>query len=60
MLSQLEMHSAQPSVLTVYPWDKCNKILDIGGGEGQFLSHILKLPGCEHIHGILFDFPNVV
>ena len=60
MLSQLEMHSAQPSVFTVYPWDKCNRIMDIGGGEGQFISRILKLSGCEHIHGVLFDFPNVV
>ena len=34
--------------------------LDIGGGEGQFLSQILKLPGCEHIKGVLFDFPDVV
>ena len=60
MLSQIELFSAQPSVFTVYPWDKCNRIMDVGGGEGQFLSHILKLPGCEHIHGILLDFPNVV
>lgn len=60
MLSQLELHNAQPSVFTVYPWDKCNRIMDIGGGEGQFLSRILKLPGCEHTHGILFDFPDVI
>ena len=60
MLSQLELLNAQPSVFTVYPWDKCNRIMDIGGGEGQFLSRILKMPGCEHIHGILFDFPNVI
>lgn len=60
MLSQLELLSAQPNVFTVYPWSKCNRILDIGGGEGQFLSRILKLSGCEHIHGVLFDFPNVV
>ena len=60
MLSQLELHSAQPSVFTVYPWDKCNRIMDIGGGEGHFLSHILQLPGCEHTHGVLFDFPDVI
>ncbi|XP_078359814.1 uncharacterized protein LOC144644241 [Oculina patagonica] len=60
MLSQLELHNAQPSVFTVYPWDKCNRIMDIGGGEGQFLSRILKLPGCEYTHGILFDFPDVL
>ena len=60
MLSQLELHGAQPSVFTVYPWDTCNRIMDVGGGEGQFLSRLLKLPGCEHTHGVLFDFPDVV
>ena len=60
MLSQLELHNAQPSVFAVYPWDKCNRIMDIGGGEGQFLSRILKLPGCEHTHGVLFDLPDVI
>ena len=33
--------------------------MDIGGGEGQFLSRILKLPGCEQTHGLLFDFLDV-
>ena len=60
MLSQLELHNAQPSVFTVYPWDKCKRIMDIGGGEGQFLSRILKHPGCDLTHGILFDFPDVI
>ena len=60
MLSQMELQSAQPSVFAVYPWDKCNRIMDIGGGEGQFLSRILQLPGCEHTHGVLFEFPDVV
>ena len=30
------------------------------GGEGQFLSRILKLPGCEHVNGDLFHFPVVI
>ena len=34
MSSQLELMNAQPSVFTVYPWGKCNRIMDIGGGEG--------------------------
>ena len=34
--------------------------MDIGGGEGSFLSLILKSPGCENTHGVLFDFPDVV
>ena len=60
MISQLELHNAQPSVFTVYPWDKCKRIMGIGGGEGQFLSRILKLTGCEQTHGLLFDFPDVI
>ena len=59
-LSQLELLNAQPSVLTVYPWSECRRIMDVGGGEGTFLSQILLTPGCEHIHRILFDFPDVV
>lgn len=60
MLSQLELLSSQPSIFTVYPWGKCKRIMDIGGGEGQFLSRILKLPECEHVNGVLFDFPDVI
>ena len=34
--------------------------MDIRGGEGQFLSRILKLRGCEQTHGLLFDFSDVI
>ena len=34
--------------------------MDLGGGEGHFLSQILKLLGCEHIKGVLLYFPDVV
>jgi len=44
----------------VHPWDKCKRIIDIGGGEGQFLSRILKLCGCEQTHGLLFDLSDVI
>ena len=60
MLSQMELDNAHPTLFTVYPWVTCERIMDIGGGEGQFLSQILKLPGCEHIKGALLDFPDVV
>ena len=55
-----ELHSSQPSVFTLYPWGRCMRIMDIRGGEGQFLSRTLKLPGCEHVNGDLFDFPDVI
>ena len=34
--------------------------MDIRGEEGQLLSRILKLPGCNHVNGVLFDFPDVI
>ena len=34
--------------------------MNIGGGEGQVLSCILKLPGCKHVDEVLFDFPDVI
>ena len=34
--------------------------MDIRGGESPFLSRILKLPGCEHVNGVLVDFPDVI
>lgn len=60
ILSQLDLLSAQPNVLSVYRWDKSKRIMDIGGGKGEFLASILKMPGCEHIHGLLFEFPDVL
>ena len=59
-ISQLELHNAQPSVFTVYLWDKCKRIMDIGDGEGQFLSRIPKQPRCEQTYGLLFNFPGVI
>ena len=58
--SYLELLSSQPSVFTLYPWGRCIRIMDIRRGEGHFLSRILKLPGCEHVNGVLFDFPDVI
>ena len=34
--------------------------MNIRRGEGQFLSRILKIPGCENVNGVLFDFPDVI
>ena len=34
--------------------------MHIRGGEGQLLSRILKLPGYNHVNGVLFDFPDVI
>ena len=59
-LSKLELQNSRSSIFDVYPWNKWNKIMDVGGGEGHFLISILNTPGCQNVQGILFDFPNVV
>ena len=47
-----------PSVLRAYDFSQFKKLVDIGGGTGQFLSHVLK--AAPSVEGILFDQPQVV
>lgn len=45
-------------LVTLYPFHQYRKIVDVGGGEGSLLAHILKLnPNAQ---GILFDQAKVV
>ena len=59
-LSKLELQNSRSSIFDVYPWNKWNRIMDVGGGNGHFLVGILNTPGCQNVQGILFDFPNVI
>lgn len=47
-----------PVIAASFPFSKYNSIVDIGGGYGALLSHILK----QHtkIKGTLFDLPEIV
>ncbi len=47
-----------PVIAASYPFSKFKKVIDIGGGHGSLLAHILK----KHpkVSGVLFDLPDVV
>jgi SAM-dependent methyltransferase len=47
-----------PVIADSYPFFDFRKVIDIGGGRGSLLAHILK----QHpsVNGILFDLPEVV
>ncbi|HEY7572142.1 MAG TPA: methyltransferase [Nitrososphaeraceae archaeon] len=45
-------------ILSMYNFSQFNTVIDIGGGQGTFLSSILK--NNHNIHGILFDLPHAI
>ncbi len=45
-------------ILSMYNFSQFNTIIDIGGGQGTFLSSILK--NNPNLHGILFDLPHAI
>ena len=47
-----------PVIAASYPFSKFNKVIDVGGGHGSLLVHILKK--YPDISGVLFDLPNVI
>jgi len=47
-----------PVIAASYPFNKFRKVVDIGGGQGSLLAHILKK--YPDVHGVLFDLPKVV
>jgi hypothetical protein len=51
--------SAYASLISsMYDFSQFNTIIDIGGGQGMFLSIILK--NNPNLHGILFDLPHAI
>jgi O-methyltransferase domain len=45
-------------ISSMYDFSQFNTIIDIGGGQGTFLSSILKKN--PNLHGILFDLPHAI
>ena len=45
-------------ISSMYDFSQFNTIMDIGGGQGMFLSSILK--DNPNLHGILFDLPHAI
>jgi hypothetical protein len=46
------------AVVQTYDFSNIRKLVDIGGGQGSFISAILK--ANPHLQGVLFDLPSVV
>jgi hypothetical protein len=47
-----------PAIAVSYPFNEFRKVIDIGGGRGSLLAHILRQN--PSVNGILFDLPEVV
>ncbi len=47
-----------PVIAASYPFSKFRKVVDIGGGQGSLVAHILRKH--PNINGVLFDMPDVV
>jgi demethylspheroidene O-methyltransferase len=44
-------------ILSFYPFDDCERVLDIGGGQGRFATELSK--NYPHLRITLFDLPDV-
>jgi hypothetical protein len=51
-------YSQASFIYYMYDFSQFNTIIDIGGGQGMFLSSILK--NNPNLHGILFDLPHAI
>ena len=47
-----------PALLKAYDFSRFNRLVDVGGGHGVFLNHVLA--AAPQIKGVLFDQPHVV
>jgi hypothetical protein len=47
-----------PALLKAYDFSRLNRLVDVGGGNGVFLLHVLA--AVPKLEGILFDQPQVV
>lgn len=49
---------ATPLLVAAYDFSSINTIVDVAGGHGKFIAEILK--ANPHMHGILYDLPQVI
>jgi SAM-dependent methyltransferase len=54
MFSRTRMHLSR--ILEGYDWSPLRRVVDVGGGSGQFLAALL--PRNPHLRGVLFDQPS--
>ncbi len=46
------------AIIEAYDFSKCGRVVDVGGGNGAFLSGILA--SCEKVSGVLFDQKSAI
>jgi O-methyltransferase domain len=58
--SVMATHQAQrlAGLAAAYDWSRFHHIVDVGGGEGILLLHLLR--ACPSLRGTVFDLPHVV
>jgi hypothetical protein len=56
MAAQVSANAEQ--VAACYDWHSLERVVDVGGGTGELLRTLLATH--EHLHGTLFDLPQVV
>ncbi len=52
------VNSETAALLNAYDFRRCHTIVDVGGGNGTFLSAILT--ACPDVSGVLFDRQNTI
>lgn len=52
------LQSIPRSLVEVYDFSECSKVVDVGGAQGTLISTILRT--YPKLRGVLFDLPNVV
>lgn len=50
--------NSAPALVATYDWKRFKRIVDVGGGHGFLLGAILQ--ANPHVHGTIFDLPDVV
>jgi SAM-dependent methyltransferase len=43
--------------VAAYDWSECHTVVDVGGGHGTLMAALLA--HAPHLHGVVFDLPNV-
>ncbi len=51
-------HIESVAIIEAYDFSKCGKLVDVGGGNGAFLSGVLA--SCENVSGVLFDQKSAI
>jgi len=51
-------HIDMAAIIEAYDFSNCGRVVDVGGGNGAFLSGVLA--SCENVSGVLFDQKSAI